>query len=74
MKFRLEETRRTALFSQSSKVDFDQTGWGLAVKLAQTEGSMRGDATLIISDPAQIKMFNDAEIGASFEITVKPAK
>lgn len=75
MKFQLEEVKRTALWRQSSKVDFEQAGWGLSVRLAQRDqDQMHGKLEMLVADPAQIKMFNDAPVGAEFEISVTPAK
>jgi hypothetical protein len=75
MKFQLEEVKRAALWKSSTKADFVQTGWGLSVRLAQRDQDyVHGKLEMMVSDPAQIKMFQDAEIGASFEITVTPVK
>lgn len=71
-KFRLVETKRTALFKQSSSRDFNQTGWGTTVKLSQIrEDGMTASLELVLNE-VEAKQFNDAEIGSEFEITVSP--
>lgn len=73
MKFYLKSIERTALFKSSSKTNFEQTGWGLTVKLVQKDGDREsGKLEMLVSDPAQIKMYNDAVPGVAFEVHVAP--
>lgn len=75
MKFQLEETKRTALWRQQAKNCVEQAGWGLTVRLVQRNGDrVSGTLEMLVSDPTQIAMFNDAPAGAEFEIRVMPAK
>ena len=75
MKFQLEGAKRAALWKQSTKVDFEQIGWGLSVQLAQKDQDrVQGRLEMLVADPAQIKMFNEAPFGTEFEVTVTPVK
>lgn len=74
VRFQVTETRRTALFQQASNKDFEQTGWGTTVKLTQVrEDAMTVPMSLVLSG-AEAKMFEDAPVGAEFDVVIAPAK
>ncbi len=74
VRFRLTQTSRTALFQASSKVDFEQKGWGTTVKLVQVREDGMTPAMSLVLSGAEAKMFEDAPIGQEFEIVISPVK
>lgn len=71
-KFRLVSTERAAIFAKSSKRDFDQTGWGTTVKLQQIRSDAMTVPMMLVLNAQEAKMFEDAPIGAEFEVTISP--
>lgn len=71
-KFRLVATERAAIFKQSSKRDFDQTGWGATVKLQQVRSDVMTVPMMLVLNAQEAKMFEDAQPGQEFEVTVSP--
>jgi hypothetical protein len=73
VRFKVTQTQRTALFQQSSKRDFDQTGWGTTVKLTQVREDAMTVPMQLVLNGIEAKMFDDAPVGAEFDIVISPS-
>jgi hypothetical protein len=78
-RFKLNATERTALFQDRKTGEYSrenqQTDWGTAVTLFQVRGAginPTGKLKMVLN-PAEAKLFNDAPIGAEFDIVVSLA-